>query len=58
MSRHRAKVDRAVVLRATFYFVSGFVAEDAQQREVLGHHSGDSWEIQAAFERMVLEVAD
>ena len=58
MSRRGAKVDRAVVLRTTFYFVSGFVAEDAQQREVLGHHSGDSWEIWAAFKRMVLKAAD
>ena len=58
MSRHGAKADRAVVLRATLHFMSGFITEDAQQREVLDHHCGDFRKFGATFKGMVLEAAD
>ena len=58
MSRRRVKADRAVVLRTSLYFMSGFVAEDAQQGEVLDCHSGDPGEFQAVFEGMILEATN
>ena len=58
MSRHGVKADRAVVLRAAFHFVSDFIAEDAQQGEVLDCHSGDPGEFRAVFEGMILEATN
>ena len=58
MSRCGAKADRAVVLGTPLYFVSGFVTEDAQQREVLECHSGNSGEVRAVFKGMILEATN
>ena len=57
MSGCGTKADGAVVLRTTFYFVSGFITEDAQQREVLDCYCRDFWEFGAVFEGVVFEVA-
>ena len=58
MSWSGAKADRAVVLRTPLYFVSSFVAEDAQQREVLDCHGRNLGELWAVFEGMILEVTN
>ena len=58
MSRCGMEADRAVVLGTTFYLMSHFVAEDAQQGEVLDCYSGNSREFRTVFEGMVLEVTD
>ena len=58
MSWSGVKTDRAVVLRTPLYFVSGFVAEDAQQGEVLGCYGGNSGEFRAVFEGMIFEATN
>ena len=54
----RAKADRAVVLRTPFYFMSGFITEDAQQREILDCHGGNPGELWAVLEGMILEATN
>ena len=58
MSRCGVKADRAVVLRGTFHFVSGFIAKDAQQGEVLDRYGGNFREFRAVFEGMIFEVTN
>ena len=58
MSWSGAEANGAVVLRTTLYFMSGFVAEDAQQGEVLDCYGGNLGELRAVFERVILEAAN